>query len=506
MSTKKIIDPLNRIEGDMAIEITLNDSNVITDAKSIGFVYRGFENIFIGQKPFDAMRMSQRSCGVCPVSHGYAGALAIESAANFKVPRNAELVRDIVLGANHCVSHATHFYFMWGPDLVNEAYKDRPLYNEVLKRFDPLKSPHIKAILTEARIPLHSVVATFGGKFPHPMHAIPGGVCSIPKAIEMIKADTMVKEVRAFIEKEVLGGVSMDDWKKLRNVGDVLKLLENNKDFANSDLGVFIRYAQDIGLHKYNEGSPKNFLAYGFGHNKDGSWLFKPGYIEGGKFYEVDQKLINEDTSNSFYEPEVEWRHPSNGMTKPVPRRPGAYSWVKSPRYFGHVCELGPLARQIVNNDPLITDLVKVFGVNTFTRVLARLHEIVLLMPKITEWIAEIDLNKPFYYPFTDVKDGSGFGLTEASRGAVGHWINIKDGKVASYQIITPSSWNCSPKDSKGQHSAIEQALIGVKLRNKDSIVEAGHIVRGFDPCISCSIHAVNAKKERIKVRIEPTD
>jgi hydrogenase large subunit len=499
MSSKKLIDPLNRIEGDMAIEITIDNNNIITDAKSIGFVYRGFENIFIGQKPFDAMRMSQRSCGVCPVSHGYAGALAIEAAASFKPPRNAELVRDLVLGANHCVSHATHFYFMWGPDLVNDAYKHLPSYQEIVKRFDPLKSAHIKAILTEARIPLHSVVATFGGKFPHPMHAIPGGVCSIPKPIELIKADTMVKEVRAFIEKEVLGGVSMDDWKKVKSVKEVLKLMEN-PSFANSDVGLFIKYAQEIGLHKYSEGSPKNFLAYGYGHNSDGTMLFKPGYMENGTFHKLDPTHISEDTSHSYYETETEWRNPQKGMTKPVPKKNGAYSWIKSPRYFGHVCELGPLARQIVNGDPLITDLVKTFGVNTFTRTLARLHEIVLIMPKLTEWIAEIDLTKPFYYPFPEIKDGSGYGLTEASRGAVGHWINIKDGKVSTYQIITPSSWNCSPKDSKGQHSAVEQALIGVKLRNKDSIVEAGHIVRGFDPCISCSIHAVGKKQKRLFV------
>ena len=75
MTHKKIIDPLNRVEGDLAIEIEVGSDNVIKDAKSLGFVYRGFENIFIGKRPFDAMRMSQRSCGVCPVSHGTAGAV-----------------------------------------------------------------------------------------------------------------------------------------------------------------------------------------------------------------------------------------------------------------------------------------------------------------------------------------------------------------------------------------------------------------------------------------------
>ncbi|MBN1793130.1 nickel-dependent hydrogenase large subunit [Candidatus Woesearchaeota archaeon] len=499
MSHKTIIDPLNRIEGDMAVEITVDEHGKVTDAKSIGFVYRGFENIFKGHKPFDAMRMSQRSCGVCPVSHGTAGAKAIENIVDFKIPRNGQLVRDIVLGANIIVSHATHFYFMWAPDLVNPEYKKQKLYPEIVKRFDPLKSEHLKAVLKNARIPLHSVVATFGGKFPHPMHAIPGGACSIPKHIELIKVDTMVKEVKAFVEEAVLNGITLEDWAKVKSVKQVLELMKD-KTFAESDIGLFIQYGQAIGLHEYGEGTDNNFIAFGFGENKDGSWLFKPGYLEDGKLHKLDEDHISEDTHHSYYETEKEWRKPKDGKTAPVPRKEGAYSWVKSPRYFGNVCELGPLARQLVNEDPLITDLVKTFGVNTFTRTIARLHEICLILPKLIEWIGELDLEKPFYSPFPEITEGSGYGLAEAPRGGVGHWITVKDGKCEIYQIITPTTWNCSPKDSNGKHGAIEQALVGIKTKGKDSILEAAHIVRSFDPCISCSIHAVGAKKARIRI------
>jgi Ni,Fe-hydrogenase I large subunit len=497
ISYKQIIDPLNRIEGDLAIELIVNNNNIVEDARCLGFVYRGFENIFVGRRPFDAMVMSQRTCGVCPVPHGTAGTMAIEAAANFKIPRNAELVRDIALGANTAVSHATHFYFMWGPDLVNEAYKNYELYPELVKRFDPLKSPHLKAVLKEARIPLNSVIAIFGGKFPHPGHYIPGGVTCVPKHIDIIKTITILNEVKAFVERAVLNGITVEDWLKLKSVKDVLELMKN-KSFADSDVGVFIKVGQDLKLNKLGEGSPGNFLSFGFGRNKDGSMLFKPGYVEQGKFHELNPEFITEDTSNSFYEKEAEWRKPIDGVTKPIPSREGAYSWIKSPRYFGHVVEVGPLARQIVNGDPLITDLVNTFGVNTYTRTLARLHEILVLLPKLVQWTDEIDLEKPFYYPFPEIQEGKGFGLTEAPRGAIGHWVNIEKGVVKRYQIITPTTWNGSPKDSKGQKGTIEQALIGVKLSNKDSMLEAGHIVRGFDPCISCSIHAVGKEENKV--------
>jgi uptake hydrogenase large subunit len=501
MSAKRVvIDPLNRIEGDMAVELMV-DNGVITDAKSLGFVYRGLENIFIGLDPYDAARMSQRTCGVCPVSHGTAGAAAIEKAANFTIPRNAQLVRDIVLCSNTTVSHATHFYFMWGPDLVDKAYKDKKLYGEIKKRFDPLNAPHIKDILTEARIPLHSVVATFGGKFPHPMHCVPGGVCSIPKYIELIKINTMLNEVKAFLEKEVLNGIAIDDWRKVKTTKDVVNLLSNDK-FANSDVGLFIRYAMEIGLDKYNEGTNNNFLSWGLGVNSDGSWMFKPGYYENGTIHHADQAHVSEDTTSSYYETERQWRHPNLGVTKPVPKKQGAYSWMKSARYFGNVAEVGPLARQIVNGDPLVTDLVKSFGVNTFTRTIARLQEITWMVPQIIEWVDEIDLAQPFYKPFPVLLNGSGYGTVEAARGALGHWINIENGKVASYQIITPTTWNGSPEDSKGQKGPIEKALTGLKVNSKDGVIEAAHVVRSFDPCISCSIHSVGSKRT---ATIEPS-
>ncbi len=494
---KNIIDPLNRIEGDMAIEITVDQTNKITDARALGFVYRGFENIFIGKRPFDAMRLSQRSCGVCPISHGTAGAQAIEAAANFEIPKNAKLVRDIVLGSNIIVSHTTHFYFMWGPDMVNDRYKSHPLYPEIKKRFDPLKSQHLKDVLTKARIPLHTVVAIFGGKFPHPMHAVPGGVTCVPKQSDINKTMSIFAEVKDFIEKDILNGTRVEDWLKVKSAADVLELLKNEQ-FANSDVGVFIRFSLDNNLHKLGEGTANNFLSFGFGRMGGEKWLFKPGYVEKGAFHTIELDHITEDTSHAYYADESEWRNPINGLTDPVPKKQGAYSWIKSARYFGNSVEVGPLARQIVNGDPLMNDLVRNFGVNTFTRTVARLHECLLILPALIKWTEEIDLLKPFYYPFKDVDFGKGVGLVEAPRGALSHWVVVENSAVKRYQIITPTTWNASPEDSNGARGAIEKALIGVKLASQDSILEAGHIVRSFDPCISCSIHAVGKSKERI--------
>lgn len=494
-----VIDPMNRIEGDLAVEITVDTSNTIVNAKCLGFVYRGFENIFKGKKPYDAMRMSTRSCGVCPISHGTAGAQALESLVDFEIPRNAQMVRDIVLGANTVVSHATHFYFMWGPDLVNSVYQNQQLYQEIKKRFDPLKSPHLKSILLNARVPLHKLIALFGGRFPHATHAVPGGVTYFPKSSDIFHTLSVLRSVKTTIENEVLNGIPVEEALKLKSTADVLKLMDDEQ-FAASDVGAFLSYAQDIGLHQLGEGSPNRFLSSGYGRLDDGTWLFKPGFVENGTFYPFNHELIKEDVSHSYYENDTQWQHPWNGVTNPIPRKEGAYSWIKSPRYDEKAVEVGPLARQIVNNDPLVTDLVNTFGVNTFTRTFARLYECLAIYPHIMNWVETLDLKKPFCYPFPEVEQAKGFGIVEAPRGAVGHWVGVENSVVKTYQIITPTTWNLGAKDAKGQHGACEQALIGVKLRNQDSIIEAGHIVRSFDPCISCSIHAIGKKKGTIRV------
>ena len=498
MTYKHVIDPINRIEGDLAVEIEVDANNKISNAKCMGFVYRGFENIFIGKKPFDAMRLSTRACGVCPISHGTVAAMAIESAADFKIPRNAELVRDIVLGSNIVVSHATHFYFMWAPDIVNERYKESKLYPEMKKRLDPLKSEHLKTILKEARIPLHTIVTMFGGKFPHPTHAVPGGVSLFNKDVDILKVKSILKGVISTVEKQVLNGIPVAEVLKIKSVTDVLGLMKNEQ-FANSDLGAFIQYAQDIGLHNYGEGTAQKFLSAGWGHLGEGNMLFKPGFVENGKFTPFDQNQIGEDTCHSYYETEKDWRHPSAGVTVPEVRKTDAYSWIKAARYAGKAVEVGPLARQVVNGNPLVLDLAKAFGINNFTRTLARLYEVVAILAQVSNWLDEIDTTKPFAYPFKEIQDGEGAGVYEAPRGTIGHWIKIKNSVVDRYQIITPTTLNCSPMDFKGQHSACETALIGVQLKDKDSILEAGQIVRSFDPCISCSIHAISIKSKSPK-------
>ncbi len=187
--------------------------------------------------------------------------------------------------------------------------------------------------------------------------------------------------------------------------------------------------------------------------------------------------------------------HPLEGSTQPNADKEGAYSWAKSPRYDNNVVEVGPLARMIIDKDPLIVDLAENPGPSAYTRVLARLHETVRLIKQMGIWLKEIDPDEPFYIKQTEIENAQGVGLTEAARGALGHWINIEDGMIKNYQVITPTAWNISPRDSNDVPGAIEQALIGTPVEDEKNPVEVSHVIRSYDPCLVCTVHVHHRDK-----------
>jgi hydrogenase large subunit len=101
-----------------------------------------------------------------------------------------------------------------------------------------------------------------------------------------------------------------------------------------------------------------------------------------------------------------------------------------------------------------------------------------------------------FYAHSPNITDGEGFGLTQASRGALGHWVTISDKKIKNYQIITPTAWNGSPRDTDSIRGPWEEALIHTPLKDTENPVEIGHVIRSFDPCLVCAVHAIQGKME----------
>ena len=159
----------------------------------------------------------------------------------------------------------------------------------------------------------------------------------------------------------------------------------------------------------------------------------------------------------------------------------------------GLPAETGPLAEMIAASHPLFVDLIKQDGPGVFARQLARLVRPAVLIPVVEQWLKETaGCKEEFYRDHGQKENGEGFGLVEAPRGCLGHWIKIKNAKIERYQIITPSAWNASPRDSSGVRGPWEEALVGTEVKDPANPVEIDHVIRSFDPCLVCTVHAID--------------
>ena len=134
--------------------------------------------------------------------------------------------------------------------------------------------------------------------------------------------------------------------------------------------------------------------------------------------------------------------------------------------------------------------MIEGYGASVAARVVARLLELALVLPAMERWLTELAPGEPWCITAQLADETSGVGLIEAARGSLGHWITVRRGRILNYQIIAPTTWNFSPRDSAGQPGALEQALAGLPASISGPLPAAiHHVVRSFDPCMVCTVH-----------------
>jgi hydrogenase large subunit len=377
--------------------------------------------------------------------------------------------------------------------------------------------------------------AIFGGKNPHPMFVVGGVPCAIsidaggaPRAagtenataVNMQGLDTVqniIREMRRFVDQAYLP--------------DTLAIASFYKDWG----------AQGEGLG--------NFLTYGdfpaHGLDDPRSFLVPAGVILGrdlSKIHPLDLNAddqIQEFVAHSWYDysgGKDKGLHPYAGETTlhySGPKPPyefldvnQSYSWLKSPRWRGKAVEVGPLARVLMmyatgnaQAKDLVDSTLRKLDVpvqalySTLGRTAARTLETKIMADAMQGWydalIANLkkgDLrtfNEAKWDPSTWPREAKGVGYMEAPRGALGHWIVIRDGKIANYQAVVPSTWNAGPRDAQGQEGAYEAALRGHVLVDGRRPVEILRTVHSFDPCLACAVHVAGPGGEAlVRVRV----
>ncbi len=449
-TTTKTIDPFTRIEGHLKIKVDVRDGRV-SDAWSGGLLYRGFENILMGRDPRDAPTITSRICGVCHAVHRLTSIQALENAAAIVPPPDAVRIRNILQGVTFVYSHAAHIFILAGPDYdlyglvpgLSEG-KNADLYNTVLK----------SAVLPAQRL-CHEIGAIFGGRTPHHATTVPGGVTCVPTQAAIDLARSKLATLKSLLNAYLPA---------------VHGYLESNKSL----------------LETMGSGC-NNFIAYGVfadpaAPNDSGRLLLKRGVLIDGQLMPLDITQITEAVRHSWYSKNSGGNPFNERPPQPSTRKQEAYSWLKSPRYNGTVCEAGPLARMAISGYyPRRASL--------YDRLKARILEAELTLQNVEKWVNELTPGSSVYAGYANPDSAFGVGLWEAPRGANGHWVAIKRGKISHYQIIPPTNWNASPRDDAGQPGPIEQAVIGAAEANPEKPTNTLKIVRSFDPCLACSVH-----------------
>lgn len=560
MSRKKIvIDPITRIEGHLRIEVEVDENNTVTEAWASGQLFRGIETILKGRDPRDAGLIAQRICGVCTNVHYRASISAVEDAYGIALPKNAEVIRNLVTLALFVQDHIVHYYHLHSLDYVDvvsaldadpgdaaeaaKEFHDYPYrtsrghmssvqekltkfvnagrlglfangyWGHKAYRFSPEENLiHMNHYLEALRIQreLSKAVAIFAGKTPHPQNLVVGGVTSVADMLNPQRLNDfmfILKDARDFIERAYIPDIKM----AIKVYGEEIK-------------------------SGHGRGSG-NFMAaggYRFGKNAQ---LFEGGIVTGHDFKNIedfDESYITEEASRAWYANDNP-TSPYDETTEPyytdlnedgTLKTEGKYTWVKAPRYKGKPMEVGPLARMVIGYlkdsrviKPYMQQLMDDTGMElidfstTLGRNAARAVEAQVCCDYIFDFCSDLIENIKYYDEETWTKyvfealptEAKGRGIFEVPRGVLSHFVRVEDAKIANYQAVVPTTWNASPKDANNLRGPYEESLVGITLADPSAPLEVLRVVHSFDPCLACAVHIMNTKgKNLAKYKINP--
>jgi hydrogenase large subunit len=447
-----IISPVTRISGLLSVDLSYDVSGTsITEANCNGEQFRGFELMMRERKATDTVYFTQRICGICSMAHGFTAARLVEKIYGITPTPEMIILQQAMLGAEFLQNHIRHFYLLALPDYLNSDFLPYFPVSASSTRCDSRLSEAQQRLLIEHYFAAmeysrkcHNMLSVFGGKIPHQHGLTAAGVTVAPTADRRLQFLSMLEEVRVFLNSIMLT--------------DVYLLADAYADYFN------------IGNR------PARLISFGLFDPRFGGY-FPAGVFDEGDLMPVQPEDIRESVTFSWYAED-------GTETKPQPDKPGAYTWVKAPRYHGLSCEGGPLARKIIKyGNPVVA------SPGVMIRLLARAEEALLISQWMADWINDLPDIGQYIIPTEKAILPEAIQLNDAPRGPLLHAMAVSGETVTHYNVITPSTWNFSPKDATGQRGPCEEALVGTVITDPTNPVEPGRIIRSFDPCLNCGTH-----------------
>jgi hydrogenase large subunit len=560
MAQRITIDPITRIEGHLRIDAEV-DNGQVTKAWSSGQMFRGIETILQGRDPRDAWLFTQRICGVCTTVHALASVRAVENALNLEIPINAQYIRNIVMSIHALQDHIVHFYVLSALDWVDvvSALSADPTKTAALasslsnwpnnsaKRFAAVKEK-LKALVDSGQLGPFA-----NGYWGHPAMKLPpeANLMAVAHYLEALdyqrkatKALGIISGKNPHIQNLSVGGVTTalnpdsDSALNMERLYWIKQLIEEVRGFIQQ---VYLPDVVAVGaLYKdwlpYGAGV-KNYLAVpDMVLNTNATKFDLPGgtimngdlgTMKGITSFHDDyfRDNVKENITHAWYK--GDWsKHPYKEETVPNYtdfQDDGKYSWIKAPRFQGQPMQVGPLAQMLVgyaqghksiveNVNNALSLVSSVAGVpvgpealhSTLGRHVARAVRASMLGDlAIKHWELLVDnigkgdleiFNKPVF----PQGEQQGFGIHEAPRGVLSHWIVIQDGKIKNYQCVVPSTWNAGPRDADGLAGPYEASLVGTPVADAEQPLELLRTVHSFDPCIACAVHTVDQNGQEI--------
>jgi hydrogenase large subunit len=521
MSERIVVDPITRIEGHLRIEAQM-DGDRIAKAYSAGTMVRGIEIILRGRDPRDAWAFAQRICGVCTLVHGLASIRSVENALDYTIPPNAQLIRNLMSGAQYVHDHVMHFYHLhaldW-VDVVSALSADPKATSELAQSISsyPKSSPgyfadtqkKVKDLVESGQLGIFA-----NGYWGHPAYKLPpeANLMAVAHYLEALGWQRDVAKLHAIFGGKnphpnfLVGGVACpidlnsDSAINAKRLAQVQEIINKMQVFVDQ---VYIPDLLAIaGMNAADE--IQEYVSH--------SWYDYDGGKNGGLHpYDGETSLNYSGPTPPYEQLDVEQ----------------SYSWLKSPRWKGNAMEVGPLARvlmlyatgheqtqELVNMTLSKLDVPVDALFSTLGRTAARGLETKIIGDMMQGWYDNLvgnikagdtkTFNEKLWDPSTWPKQAKGVGFMEAPRGALAHWIVIEDGIIKNYQAVVPSTWNAGPRDQNGQPGAYEAALQdNHTLHDPQQPIEILRTIHSFDPCIACAVHVTDPDgEELIKVKV----